>query len=400
MKIGYKKLAAGLLAGLIMAAGYPQASPFGGELKASAAAATVPASSEQSLYPAGWAFDTRAAGDTVFIKNGIAYMNLDTLRLIYPDYLWTIGDGGILTVSGPNHRLTWRPGSKVANTNAGNRTMAAAPVKKNAAWFYPLRSMVAWAGGEMKLGAKGEVLVNYSPLSVRASDGQNWYWVRRDNGIVYAARGYDLPHTIGWSIARAEMYYDLTAVPMGDTGNVLLTVTHTYGEPSMGTDIYKLVIENGKLGRQSKASYYGIGSTKSIDKSEDGYLVLVNGTELLLLGDSAKVASRVNAASLLGKDTNFTVEYASVEAGVALVRPFTNGMLLLVDLKKGTAVSLYKELLSKEEQAWLDSWEGSAFEYKTDNLVLANREGNVFTFEHKALQGTGKTTLTYTWNRA
>jgi hypothetical protein len=401
MKNGYRCLAAGTLAVLLgaLTAGYPHAMANGNAVPARIATSVLPAGTGDSLYQVGWAYDLRHPGNQLLINNGITYMAIKELSVVFSDYIWTTDHRGVLTVTAPNHKLTWGPGTKTAYTNAGKLAMAAAPIKKDGQWFYPLKSIAAWAGGEVKLTPTKELIVNYAPLSILAGDPQGWYWVRRDNGIVYTAIGSELPRTIGWSNARAAMYYGMTVTKLGESGSVLLTVNHTYGEPSLGTDIYKLVIQNGKLTLQTKASYYGMRSTKSIETSEEGYHVLVNGTAVLFLNEDAKVVKKFGTESVIGTNANFTVEYASIKDGIALIRPYASGMLLFVDLAKETSVTLYKELLSAEEQQILEGWNPADIDYPTDRIEFVKREGNVFTFEHQVFFEAEKLTLTYTWER-
>ena len=233
--------------------------------------------------------------------------------------------------------------------------MTSTPIQKKGEWFYPLKSLSTWLEVKVTLSPNKELHVNYTPLSIMAGDSTGWYWVRRDNGIVYTAIGSQLPHTIGWSNVRAYQNYDMSVTKLGAQGNVILNVTHNHGEPSLATDIYSLVIQDGKLSRQTAEMYYGFHNMKGIEKSKEGYYALLNHSVLLFLDRKANVVFSYDMASHLGSEKSFTVEYASTEEGIAIVRPYTSATLLLVDLKKGKAVQLYKEHLSKEEQKVLEA---------------------------------------------
>ncbi|NBD24598.1 hypothetical protein [Paenibacillus glycinis] len=363
------------------------------------AGAAVPVG-EMSLYPNGRMYDLRKPGDQLLVKNSITYMSLKELAVVYSDYVWSIDGQGVLNVTGPNHKLSWGKTSRYAYTNSGTRMMASAPIKHNGEWFYPLKSISAWAGGTIRLYPSKELGVDYAPLSMVTGDSSGWYWVRRDNGIAYEAIGSELPHTIGWTNVRAYQYYGISETKLDAKGSVLLKIMHSHGEPSLAADYYSLVIQNGKLVRQTEELYYGFGNTQSIQKSTDGYHVLLNKTGALFLDHAGNTVLGYDMGSLLGSDKNFTIEYASVDEGIALVRPYAAATLLLVDMNKDTAVPLYKELLSAEEQQLLDTWPNNQFDYPTDKLKLIKREGNVFTFEHRALMGTGVETLSYTWKRS
>ncbi|MDG0795033.1 hypothetical protein OMP38_32555 [Cohnella ginsengisoli] len=325
-------------------------------------------------------------------------MSLKELSVIFSDYVWTVDKNGLLNVTGPNHKLSWGPASKYAYTNGGKLPMAAAPMKKNGEWFYPLKSLSAWAGGKIVAYPGKEIGIEYTPLSMVAGDPAGWYWVRRDNGIVYTSKGGELPHSIGWSNVQAYQYYGMGVIKL-EEGGVLLKIAHGHGEPSLGTDLYALVIRNGKLASQTAERYYGFHPTKSIDKSSDGYYALLNGTKAVFLDRKGNQASAYDMAAFLGGEGNFTLEYAAVDEGIALVRPYQAGMLLLVDLKNNKAVPLYKQLLSDDEQKLLESWGKADGDYPTDRLTLVKREGNTFTFTHQALMGQEKQTMTYNWDR-
>ncbi|THF73044.1 stalk domain-containing protein [Cohnella fermenti] len=410
MRMHYRKAALAAMALLLGAAvaGGPFAlaqangthSAIAAEALSAIAAAPLPESTIYSLYPGGMSYDIRHPGDQLLVKNGVTYLSLKELSLAFRDIVWSADSRGVLTATGPNRKLTWGAGSKIAYTNFGKTTMAAAPIRSNGQWYYPLKSLAAWAGGEVKLSNGGELFVDYTPKSILAGDPQGWYWVRRDNGIVYAAVGGELPHTIGWSNVRAYQYYGMTATKLEEGDTVLLAVYHVYGEPMLGTELYQLVIRDGKLDLQTKISYYGFHSTTSVETSEEGYHVLMGSGSVLLLDEAGEVAKKLDAALLMGEEQDsYTLEYISLEDGIALVRPYTSGLLQLVDLERGTRIALYRELLPAEEGELLDSWGKLEFDYPTDRLSLVKREGNIFTFEHTALAGSEKSTLTYEWKR-
>ena len=74
-----------------------------------------------SLYPNGRMYDLRRPGDQLLVKNGIAYMSLKELAAVYSDYVWSIDGQGVLTVTGPNHKLSW---GKHPNTRTRTRGRA------------------------------------------------------------------------------------------------------------------------------------------------------------------------------------------------------------------------------------------------------------------------------------
>ncbi|WP_438350447.1 hypothetical protein ACP8HI_07280 [Paenibacillus sp. FA6] len=155
-----------------------------------------------------------------------------------------------------------------------------------------------------------------------------------------------MPHNIGQSAVRANQYVGMSVIH-ADVHSVVLQVKHNYGEPSLGNDIYKLYIYNGKLG---------------------------------------------------GLDEAYTVEYVSATEGILLIRPFESRTLLLVDPNLDAPILLYKALLSKEEQISFEKWEKNPTIPPEDGLQLVKRAGNTFIFKHSALSGTVDE-LTYTLTR-
>lgn len=387
----------------IGAAGAIATGPAGHRVATAALPVTEATATEQSvsLYSGTWAFDVSKSNGRLVVKSGVAYLPFKELSDMFGEFVWTYDGKSGLIVTGPNKKLVWKPGSRQAAQNGILHKMSGAPFVQKGELYVPLKDIAVWAGGEIK-PAKGQLVIAYAPLSFRAGDAKGWYWVRKDNGIVYTAVGTDLPHSIGKSNVRAFQYGDLQITRLSDGKSVLLRVNHSHGEPSLNDEQYTLLIQNGRLARQTKVSYSGVHSIVSI-KEADGDQVALDGSKLLFLAGDGSLDRQFDLAKLGGLDEPYTVEYASLKDGLLLIRPYVTATLMLVDIQSGKTVTLYKELLSEEEQRILDSWSKSpsSMELTSDELTLVKRDGDTFTFEHRSFTGTGteKQTLTYSLKR-
>lgn len=312
------------------------------------------------------------------------------------DLVWSYDQrSGELNISGPNRTLSWKLNTNTAVINGKRKKMSTSLIQRKGSLSLPLRDLMDWAGGSIKLYKDNEVGVSYPILNVLSGDNKGWYWVRRDNGVIYTSVGSEMPHNIGQSAVRANQYAGMSVL-QADVHSIVLQVNHNYGEPSLGNDIYKLYIYNGKLVRESRVTYYGASSVDSI-KEVEGLTVMLEGSDLLLVRSNGTVAQKYDLKKLGVLDEAYTVEYASATDGILLIRPFQTQSLLLIDPKRDAPIVLYKELLSKEEQDFFEKWDKSPTMPPRDGLQFVKREGNTFIFNHTGLSGdVEEPTLTYT----
>jgi hypothetical protein len=359
-------------------------------------------SSMLALYSSSWVYDLKGKDPSIFVKNGVAYMAQNQLAVMLTDMAWDIDvRKGIVNVSGPNHTLRLAKGSKYAIVNGIRRKLSGALLYKNEQFYLPLRDMITWAGGALKAANARELVVAYTPLSVIGGDKNGWYWVRRDNGIVYSAVGSDMPHNIGKSSVQGYQYVSMQVKQLGKD-STLLTVIHVHGEPMLADDIYKLIVYKGKLVRQSAAYYYGPHNAASMNEAE-GYVVMLNGAELQVVRPNGSLQGRYDLTKLTGyKDEPFTVPYISPSEGIALVQPYKTYVMLLIDLRTGKVVELYKELLPEAERKMLEGMKANMndFDYQGDRLEFVKLDGDTFIFNHGTLPvGEKNVQLTYTLKR-
>lgn len=237
---------------------------YGGSANAQAANASLPITIKQTvpiveIAPTVWAFDTKHTNIDFFINKGTTYVSYKQASAIFYDLAWVYDQkSGMLQISGPNRTLSWKVNTKTAMLNGKSHPMSAALLNKNGSLSIPFRDLVNWSGGNLSLYSNNMMTLSYKILNVLAGNSKGWYWVRKDNGLIYTAVGSGMPHNIGQSGVRANQYAAMTLL-QADTHTVVLQVIHNYGEPSLGNDIYKLLIYNGKLVRESLVSYYGAG---------------------------------------------------------------------------------------------------------------------------------------------
>lgn len=363
-------------------------------VNASPAITTAQIEPTVGISPVIWAFDTKRTNIVFFIKSGTTYLSYKEATTIFRDLVWVYDQkSGNLNISGPNRTLRWKVNTTTAELNGKRHKMSAPLILKNGRLSLPIRDLVNWSGGSIKLYKNNIMTVSYSILNTLSGDPTGWYWVRRDNGIVYTAVGSEMPHNIGRSAVRANQYADMT-VTHADVHSVILQVNHKHGEPSLGNDIYKLYIYNGKLVRESRVAYYGASPVESISEV-DGLTVMLNGSDLLFVGSNGTVEQKYDLKKLGGLDEAYTVEYASVTDGILLIRPYETKTLLLIDPKLDTPVILYKELLTKEEQDYFEKWGKSPTMPPREGIQFVKREGNIFTFKHTGPTGKVTEGLTY-----
>ena len=343
-----------------------------------------------------WAYNIKQSNPEIALKKGTTFLSLNELSTLFSDLVLSYDQTTrYLIATAPNLRLKWRVGSSKALINDSVHAMSTAPFLKNGKLFVPLRDIVMVAGATMKLDTSGTLLVGYGPRSLLGGSPAGWYWVRKDNGNVYTAVGSEMPRRIGYSGVRVTQYGYLDVKKTGET-SLLLTVTHSHGEPALGTDIYRLVVSGGKLVRETAVEYYGMARAQSVEEA-DGLLVLLDGSELQLVRPDGYVQERFDLKALGGYDDTYTVEYASVEDRLLLIRPYIRGTTLLVDLRDGSAAALYKELLSEEEITRIETTEPSPFvPDAADNLTFVKRDGDSFVFDYRNLFTGEQSQLTYT----
>ncbi|WP_219834126.1 hypothetical protein [Paenibacillus sp. R14(2021)] len=63
--------------------------------------------------------------------------------------------------------------------------------------------------------------------------------------------------------------------------NVAVTGRNIYGEPGLGTNVFKLIVHQGELTLESKAAYCGVRKTDSLFQYPGG-IVLVDSGHVLL----------------------------------------------------------------------------------------------------------------------
>ncbi|WP_219834098.1 copper amine oxidase N-terminal domain-containing protein [Paenibacillus sp. R14(2021)] len=371
---------------------------------ARAAAANTPASiadrtastllPDAGISPDTYIFDGKHPNADFFVHQGTTYLSCRQASAMFRDLVWSYdAKSKSLKISGPNRTLSWKAGSRTAVINGISRRMSAALMVRSGSLSLPLRELANWAGGSIRAYPGQLIGVSYTVRSVLSGEGNNRYWVRRDNGIVYRAAGFEMPHQIGYSAVRAGQYVDMS-VSRIDNQTVVLEVTHNYGEPSLANTIYRLLLHEGKLVRASSASYYGVSKVQSMLNAE-GLVAMVDGSRLLLVDAAGKAVRTYDLKKLGGKDEDYTVEYASAADDTLVIRPYSSQTLLLVRPDLAAPIILYKELLSKEEQSLFEQQEPNVTIPPRDRLQFGKRTGNTFTFGHLTLSGPNED-LTYT----
>jgi hypothetical protein len=240
---------------------------------------------------------------------------------------------------------------------------------------------------------------------MRAGSEQQWFWVRRDNGIVYTSTGVEMPHWIGQTPVRAYDEYSIRAVKLAE-GSTMLSIIHNYGPEGLkwNSDLYRMIVYQGKLMRQSLVHYGGLNPIHYPETAE-GYAVFLDGNELQIVRPDGSLKQRINLKwpmdnSGYAYDVSCTVEYVSPSDGFALIKPYGISNMLLIDFRTKKAVELYKELLTEEEAAIVDGGKiPSDMGNTTDQIDFVRRDGNDLVFKHKHLMDGTVSELRYTLNK-
>ncbi|AZN41617.1 stalk domain-containing protein [Paenibacillus albus] len=359
------------------------------------------------LNPASWILKLQKKDSSIIVDNGITFVSVQRLASMFTDLLWESDyKAGLVRSTGPNHTLSWPQGSQQAVVNGGMRSMSGAALLKNGSFYLPLRDVVNWSGASMMVKKQGEVIIRYTISSMRAGSEQQWFWVRRDNGIIYTSTGSEMPHWIGQTRVRAFEEYSIKAVKLAED-STMLSIIHNYGPEIMegqkwNSDRYRMIVYRGKLVRQSFVHFFGTHPFNYVEMAE-GYAVFLDGNELQVVKPDGSLKQRINLKWSMDDsgylyDVMCTVEYVSPSEGLALIKPNLVNNMLLIDFRTKKAVELYQELLTEDEVTILDKWKTpSDMGNSGDQIEFVRRDGNVLVFKHRNLVVGTVSELRYTW---
>ncbi|MBM7566726.1 stalk domain-containing protein [Paenibacillus sacheonensis] len=332
----------------------------------------------------------------ILSEEGRMYLSFQDVRGVFGEISLT-KKGKQILLAYPGVLAAFTPNSREAMINGrAVRSDAASLIVRRNAVYLSIREVASLLHAGISYASKERKLtIDYSERYLAQVDpgAQDAVWMNRATKQVYTAASGQLPVLAGISGASLEGYGEMETERL-DAQNLAITVTDSYGEPSLGTNVIKWIVHKGKLALESKAAYYGVRRTDSLFRYEGG-LVLVDGGRVLLASPDGKVNQAADIEKLLDPRDAITVVYAADDA--LIVRLYQNQMLALVNLQTKKAAMLYKQLLPEDDQKRIQESSRYAmdFDYDGDGLEFDKREGDVFYFTHAASVGTGESVLRY-----
>lgn len=236
-----------------------------------------------------------------------------------------------------------------------------------------------------------EISYAYQPRYALASVSNKLFWLNRLDGTIYTAYSGKIPAKAG-VIEPTEL--DWLGITVQQTGNnhYLLQIHNESGEPHINEELYRVMISNDKIIKQSVMSY----SLMMLDnymnepvKTFNGNVVLTDGHSLELDTPDGKLVQSYDLDKIGGTTEDiYSVEAISPEFMV--IRRFTLGYPLLVNRNTQEALDLYDLLFDPETAAGIKAFKPDYWGYR---LTYAGRTGSTLHFNW----ANGKNSQTLDW---
>jgi len=305
-----------------------------------------------------------------------------------------------IAIVSPAYRVEMRLGSATATVNGEAYKLASPPKNVNGTVFVPIRFVGEALGVQVNWIAKEKrVNLNFEDRYLLAVKGtlaaELAYWLDRRTGELFASKKGEAARLVADTNVKVSGAGGMS-IHLSTAADVL-TVTDTYGEPGLNTDIYKLVVTDGRLSLETKAHYWGIHPIRNIEWGANGSLLFVDGRTLYETDNDGAVRAKHDLRALTGfGDEAFQVEWYDDDAMV--VRPHQTGWLTLIDRETGQATRLIEKVASPEQvQTYLELSKlvnDAAFQY-WDGLAVVGREGDTLKLKHTAFQDGGTRLIDY-----
>lgn len=317
---------------------------------------------------------------------GRLYIWIQDARSLFGEINWVQAtNGSQVTAAYPGTFAVFKPGARSAVVNGkAVRMDHPALLLQNNRMYVSLRVVADLIRAEVRYDSAQRVItlttygIRYIVNADRDAEGLVWLEPRKQQ--LYIAKPGQAPVLAGTTHVKLDGYGYIESERL-DAQNLLVTLKDIYGEPGLGTNVFKLLVHQGRLTLESKASYYGIRSTDSLSAYPGG-LVFVDGSRVLLARPDGTVTQKADIGMMLTTDEAATVVYASDDA--LIVKLYNSQMLAAIDLRKQAGALLYKQLLPADEQEKIEasSRYSMDFDYVGDGLDFDRREGQTFYFTH------------------
>lgn len=327
------------------------------------------------------------------LQNGTTQLPLREVGTMLNSKTTWIPEGKRIVITNPNTRIELTLGSKQAKINGKNHTMRAIPYNKNGVVYVPIRFIgeafgagVTWHDKERRVNLDVEAKYLY------AEQDASSYWLEKANGKLYAANHADSVKLLADTQAEVLGYSEFTIDPLSEKVHVL-QVYDNYGEPSLHSNIFKMVLANQKLALETKV-YYHSHPNRNIARTAGNHALLLDGAILYEVNTEGKTVGKYDLKAITGyKDDNFQVEWFDDEYMV--VRPERTGWLTLVNRQTEETTLLAEALLEQEQWDIYQSLGQLSTEFdQWDGFKVIGRENNKLKLEHYWFIGSKTTEYT------
>lgn len=325
-----------------------------------------------------WGESGSTAG-VALVKNGITFVPITYLKDYFQiDESWD-SSGKQAQFDGWNKSFAVRVGSLTGVLDGKIVKLEGAPFVFKEKLYLPARFVVrALNGGNLTWDArtktvKADHLHTFKKYKF-AHEGFK-YAVEGKSGNLYVTDSSGVQRELaklGTSI-KEFLSFSFQKTP---GGLLVLRLLDNYGEPHLNTQLFTLVMKDGRVIRQSSVHYWN--RFEQNVTYADGQLLLIDGKTLRLIEDgTGKVIETIDLVKLGGEEDDYFIEY--FDKDVFLLRANGNGIMKLVDRDTETITVLYKELFDGKQ---LEYAEFNDTPYAGDFLRLLKREGEVLYFKN------------------
>ncbi|AKG36977.1 copper amine oxidase N-terminal domain-containing protein [Paenibacillus durus] len=331
-----------------------------------------------------------------FQENGTTYVPLkDISSYLDLQLLWN-ADKSSLEVTGLYQAVSLKAGQPKAYTAAGKVIMLGAETLIRGGVTYVPEKLfskafgvpVVWKGGN-------RFAVPYTPRYIKTSTGRELFWLNREYGVLYSGQSGAVPLRAGMIQVNDLDWVSMSARRI-NSASYAVEIENASGEPHINNTRWRALVSGGSLVRQAKTHYRNprMAGLKRDVFAFQGNVVMVDGQKLTLVNPDGHIFKTYDLLKITGINDAFAVEF--MDTDFLLVRPFQKGTLILIDRRSGQSVQLYKQLLSVDDQAWLETYPDTEIDYPGDNLSFTGRSEDTLSFEWTSFTGGQKVHFTYT----
>jgi len=330
------------------------------------------------------------------LENGSVLLPLREVGALLGTRTTWMAEGKRIVVVLPTAHIEMKLGSREATVNGKPYRMPAAPKNVSGTVFVPVRFVSEALGANVAWTAKDrrvDLTVDSSYLF--GEKGDSAYWVSRATGEVYVSKRNEPAKLVsGVRIVMKGYGGGLLIEPLV-SGADLLTVTDSYGEPSLNDAIHRAIVADGACVLTSYVRYWGHHPIRTIDSTRNGNALLMDGSTLIEADAAGAVVARHDLAALTGyEDDAFQVEW--YDDDVMVVRPHRTGWLTAIDRETNEAIRLADALLPEEQIAVYREMHTNDLEFGNwDGLRVVGREGDRLSLKHWWFLGNAEVNVTY-----